>query len=143
MGLDNVEFRNSISVEDYNRLRKSAGWKEIEPNQARGSIENSAFLVSVIIDGETVGMGRVFTDGGHVVVISDIVVLPQYQRKGLGKTIMNTIMDYIRNSIKPGEAVFVNLMAAKDKEPFYRKFGFVERPNKGVGAGMTQWITLK
>ena len=58
MGLDNVEFRNSISVEDYNRLRKSAGWKEIEPNQARGSIENSAFLVSVIIDGETVGMAE-------------------------------------------------------------------------------------
>jgi|GEM_PF-2543166 len=26
-----VEYRHTISVEDYNKLRKSAGWREIEP----------------------------------------------------------------------------------------------------------------
>ena len=28
-------------------------------------------------------------------------------------------------------------------EPFYKKFGFEERPNDKVGAGMTQWITYE
>jgi hypothetical protein len=39
-----------------------------------------------------------------------------------------------------GQKVYVNLMSAKGKEPFYKKFGFEERPNDKVGAGMTQWI---
>jgi len=36
--------------------------------------------------------------------------------------------------------VFINLMAAKGRESFYKQFGFVERPNEEFGAGMTQWI---
>lgn len=34
----------------------------------------------------------------------------------------------------------VNLMAAKGKEPFYKKFGFIERPNDKHGAGMIQYL---
>lgn len=32
------------------------------------------------------------------------------------------------------------LMAVKGKEEFYKKFGFVERPNENFGCGMHQWI---
>jgi hypothetical protein len=32
-------------------------------------------------------------------------------------------------------------MAAKDKEGFYEKFGFVSRPRENRGAGMDMWIT--
>jgi hypothetical protein len=31
-------------------------------------------------------------------------------------------------------------MAAKNKETFYKQFGFEGRPNDKVGAGMTQWM---
>jgi hypothetical protein len=31
-------------------------------------------------------------------------------------------------------------MAAKGKEPFYEKFGFLLRPNEKTGAGMDQWF---
>lgn len=136
----NTVYRDSISVEDYNRLRKSAGWRDIEPHQAQRGIDHSAYIVSAVIDGQTVGMGRLVTDGGHVALITDIVVLPEYQGKGIGKTIVNRIMGCIRDSLKPGESVNVNVMTAKGKEPFYRQFGFVERPNDELGAGMTQWI---
>ena len=34
-------------------------------------------------------------------------------------------------------------MAAKGKEPFYEKFGFSERPNENLGAGMDQWFLLE
>jgi len=36
--------------------------------------------------------------------------------------------------------VFVNLMAAKGQESFYKQFGFEERPNEKDGAGMAQWV---
>ena len=53
---------------------------------------------------------------------------------------MENIMEYLNNSLKDGQEIFVNLMSAKNRETFYKQFGFVERPNDKVGAGMTQWI---
>ena len=35
------------------------------------------------------------------------------------------------------------LLAAKGKEPFYEKLGFVERPNDRLGAGMDQLFILE
>ncbi len=33
----------------------------------------------------------------------------------------------------------VGLMATKGLEKFYKKFSFIERPNKNFGSGMTQF----
>ncbi len=59
-----VKYIYSISVEDYNHLRKSAGWAELEGKQALTGINNSAFLVAAIANNETVGVTRVVSDGG-------------------------------------------------------------------------------
>jgi len=135
-----VTYVNSITAEDFNKLRKSVGWTEISAGRAKTGIDNSAFIVAAICEGKTVGMARVVSDGGYIALIVDVIVLPEYQGKGIGKTMMNMVMQYINNSINSGEGIFVNLMAAKGKEPFYKKFGFVERPNEKYGAGMTLWI---
>lgn len=34
----------------------------------------------------------------------------------------------------------MKLAAAKGKEALYKKFGFIERPNEDVGAGMTLYF---
>ena len=39
-----------------------------------------------------------------------------------------------------GYRIMVSLKAAKNKEGFYKKFGFIERPNEDFGPGMHQWI---
>lgn len=72
-------------------------------------------------------MGRVIGDGGTAFYIHDIIVLPEHQNKGLGKTIMENIMSYIKSGFKQGMMVY--LMAAKGKEGFYEKFGFAQRPS--------------
>lgn len=136
-----IEYVNSISCTDYNHLRKSVGWNEIAVRQAQIGINNSAYIVSAIYKGKTVGMARVVSDGGYVVILVDVIVLPEFQGKGIGKTMLNRVMEYIRSSLAEGEGVFVNLMAAKGKEAFYRQFGFIERPTDQLGAGMTQWIS--
>lgn len=45
-----IKYIDQISVEDYNDLRKSVGWNEIEEMQALTGIQGSAFLVSAIVD---------------------------------------------------------------------------------------------
>jgi len=137
-----IKYANQISVEDYNYLRKSVEWAELESKQALTGINNSAFLVSAIDveNDKTVGVARLVSDGGYIAVIADVIVSPEYQGNGIGKTMMRKIMTFIRGNLEEGQFAFVNLMAAKDRESFYAQFGFETRPNEKVGAGMTQYI---
>ncbi len=136
----NVSYTDQISAQDYNNLRKSVGWQELEVQQARTGIKNSALLIAAVVEGKTVGVTRIVSDGGYIVIIVDVIVLPEYQGNGIGKTMMRKAMDYIRSTLSVGQCVFVNLMAAKDRESFYSQFGFEIRPNENAGAGMTQYI---
>ena len=135
-----IEFGNSVTVNDFNGLRKSVGWKTIEKELAQKTIENALFIVTAVYNGEIIGMARVSGDGGYTIIITDVIVKPDYQNKGIGTKLMQEIMKYIKNSLKDTQEVFVNLMAAKGREAFYKQFGFEERPNDKVGAGMSQWI---
>ncbi|MGI6004580.1 MAG: GNAT family N-acetyltransferase [Christensenellales bacterium] len=137
-----LRYEHSISVDEYTYLRKSVGWNELEKEQALRGIENSAYLISVYDGDKIVAVARTVSDGGYVVLIVDVIVLPQYQGKGIGKIMMQRIMSHIKNSLKAGQKVQVNLMAAKGREGFYSQFGFGTRPNDNEGAGMTQWLTV-
>jgi predicted N-acetyltransferase YhbS len=135
-----IDYRSNISVTDYNMLRKSVGWNEIEKTQAQIGINNSAYLVAAYYDNKSIGLTRVISDGGYGVFIVDVIVLPEFQGKGVGKAMMEMTMNSIKNSLKEGYCAYVNLMSAKGRESFYSKFGFEARPNENVGAGMTQWL---
>lgn len=138
-GMDEITYVNSISVDDFNRLRKAVGWSEIEPGQAQRSIDGTEYIVAAVFRGEAIGMARVITDGGYVSLISDVIVLPQHQRKGIGMKMMGIVIDHILRGVGEGEKAFINLMAAKDKQGFYKRFGFDERPNDALGPGMSMW----
>ena len=140
--MNSIIYTNKISVEDYNHLRESVKWPTLENKQALTGINNSAFLISAIDteSSKTVGVTRIVSDGGYIVLIADVIVLPEYQGNSIGKTMMQEAMAFIRNNLEKDQFVFVNLMAAKDKEPFYKQFGFETRPNENIGAGMTQYI---
>ncbi len=112
----------------------------MHPDQIKRGLENSAFIVAAKDGENTVGMARYISDGGYVVFIVDVIVLPEYQRKGIGKVMVGKIMEHIRCNLKDGYCIQVDLMAAKGKENFYEEFGFIKRPNDTFGCGMTQRI---
>lgn len=136
----NITYTNSISIEDYTMLRGTTGWQEIETSQAEAGLKGSEFL-TVAKDGEnTVGMARFISDGGYIGFISDVIVLPEYQKLGIGKRLVGQVMDYASSRLKDGQSMMISLMAAKGKEPFYQKFGFESRPNEDFGCGMHCWL---
>lgn len=135
-----ITYSNTVSVVDYNYLRKSVGWDVMPEKKAQDGILGSAYLVSANINDNTIGMARVITDGGCVAYIVDVIVLPEYQRQGIGKAMLTMIMTYLWDNMEQGDIFYVGLMAAKGKEAFYKQFGFMERPNEHLGAGMIQWI---
>lgn len=140
MNVSDILYVHTIEKSDYSFLRKSVGWPQLSDRQAFCSINSSAYFIAAKYEGKTIGMTRVVSDGGYIAYIADVIVLPEYQGLGIGKTMVGMAMQFIKDGMCEGETVFVNLMAAKGKEPFYSKFGFAERPNETHGAGMTQYL---
>jgi GNAT superfamily N-acetyltransferase len=134
-----IIYASDITVEDYNKLRSSVGWNIIKPERAERGLNNSISFVAY--DGEdAVGLARIITDGGYVSSIYDVIVHPDYQRQGIGKGLMERVMEYIKNDLEEGENQMICLFAAQGKEAFYKEYGFLERPNESLGAGMSQWV---
>lgn len=136
----NIELKHSLTVKEYNALRKSVNWKELPEAQAERGLSNTYYLTAAVIDGQAVGMARLISDGGYVAYLADVVVNQDYQGLGIGKLILKDMLDYIKNTLSQGDQVMVVLVAAKGKEDFYTKYGFIQRPNEMYGAGMTLWL---
>ena len=135
-----ITYTNELTAEEFNALRVSVGWTAIESSLAKKGLENTAFTVCAKDCEKAVGMARVITDYGYVVYISDVVVLPEYQGKGIGREIMSKVLNYINENIALNQRKFVTLMAANGKEEFYKKFGF---DASTTATGMIKWIEKK
>lgn len=68
----------------------------------------------------------------------DIIVLPEFQGRGIGKKIMATVLEFI-DSHSVNNSI-IGLMSAVGKERFYESFGFIKRPNERMGCGMNVWV---
>jgi len=123
------------SPDDYNRLRRDAGWPEMGSMVSACSLTHSCFSVCAYDGSDLVGMGRVVGDLGLCFYIQDVIVVGTHQGKGLGDAIMFRLMKYI--SEHATENTYVGLMSAVGKESFYHRYGFTTRPTETLGAGMT------
>jgi len=136
-----VDYIHQISIEDYNRLRVAVGWNAYKPEKVGIALKRSDFITVAQIENQTIGMARVIQDGLQALVM-DVIVLPEYQNRGIGKELMKQVMDYLDNISREG-GLFVNLMSAQNREGFYERYGFEKRPNERRGSGKTQWIEAK
>lgn len=135
-----IEYKDDITSEAYNSMREAVGWQLLELEQAQKGLDNSVYL-TVAYDGDApVGMARVIGDGGYMYLIADVMVLPEYQKKGIGKGLLENVNDYLDSLGKDGKYIMVNLMATVGNEGFYEKHGYVKRPDENMGAGMVRWI---
>ena len=115
---------NILQAEDFIRLRLQTGFVEIPVNHARKALQNGLINVSAIYNGELVGMGRLVGDGAMYWYLQEIVILPQFQRKGIGTMIVNHLVDYAKANSTTGKFTTIGGVSAKGKEPFYEKMGF-------------------
>jgi GNAT superfamily N-acetyltransferase len=119
---------------DYNRLREAVGWGAYRKEVIARSLPHSCYCVCAVAYGQVVGMARIVGDGGLVYYIQDVIVLPAFQGQGIGTRIMDRIMAYI--GMHASHNTIIGLMAAKGKEAFYERYGFIRRPSDRYGAGM-------
>ena len=126
----------SLTADEFIILYNSVGWNSPKKEQVTLALENSNFTVCIKDEEKPVGMGRVIGDGALSFFIKDIAVLPDYQNRGIGRIILNEMINYIKSSVPSGCDVCVELISSEGTEPFYEKFGFGKKPGNGMGHGM-------
>lgn len=117
------ELSLAIPGEDeYLALRRAAGLSAMTPEGARLGLPASWCSVCLRHAGELVGMGRVVGDGGLFLFVVDIAVAPAWQRQGLGRRIMQALMDEV-HAHAPARTM-VGLIADGTAYRLYETFGF-------------------
>lgn len=128
--------RSTPAVKDYLALVESTGWPGIVEKGARKiaeALSNSWYLVCAYEGDRLVGSGRIVSDGAHQALICDLIVLPEYQGRGIGSEILTRLLKKCRDR----DITMVSLFAAQGKSGYYTRFGFEERPHDAPGM---RWV---
>lgn len=96
---------------------KEVGMASHEPDVHRRAFAASHTTVFVYDGSCLAGFGRAISDGQYQAAIYDVAVVPRFQGQGIGKTIVQTIL----NRLKHCNLI---LYASPGKEGFYKNLGF-------------------
>ncbi|SCW33747.1 Predicted N-acetyltransferase YhbS [Paenibacillus tianmuensis] len=113
-------------------LYESLGWNSLNlsVDELKKMCNQSWYAIYAFDDQKLVGMGRIISDGVITGIICGLCVLPSYQSKGIGKEMVNRMIDHCeRNRVIP------QLMCTESLESYYESFGF-----KKFTVGMTRKI---
>ena len=93
-----IEYQ-TYREEEILPLYASVGWTAYTdaPDVLHRGFERS-LLTLAAYEGETlVGLARAVGDGETVVLMQDLLVFPQYQRRGIGTALMRAMMERFAN----------------------------------------------
>lgn len=127
---------NIDNVEEFNYLFDEVGWGAHDYEVSAKALKNNVYSVSVYDNDKIIGYGRIIGDSLIYLYIHDIMVHPSYQGKGIGKQIMQKLVDKINEIRKENPYLRAYLGASLSKEDFYKKCGFITREEAGLGPGM-------
>lgn len=89
-------YKTSISIDDYITLRQDVGWESLNKGQAQAGIEHSFFILGCYDGDEIVGSAKVILDRGYIAYLADVMVMPEYQKQGIGKELVNRMILHLK-----------------------------------------------
>lgn len=115
------EYQN-YNEDEIISLYKSVGWVNYtnNPLMLKESFANSLKILGAYDNEKLLGVIRVVGDGHSVVFIQDILIYPEYQRKGIGTALLKRVLqDY--------KYVYQKHLLTENTEKtiqFYKSLGF-------------------
>ena len=93
-----IEYR-TYREEDILPLYTSVGWTAYTdaPDALRRGFEKSLLTLAAYEGKTLVGLARAVGDGETIVLMQDLLVFPQYQRRGIGTALMRAMMERFAN----------------------------------------------
>ena len=129
--MDIKKYEN-FHLEDIINLYQSVGWTNYL--ERTGILEeayaNSLCVLGAYDSDRLVGIIRAVGDGQTIVFVQDIIVLPEYQRKGIGTKLLKAVVEKYKD-VYQIELLTDNTEKTKT---FYRSAGFTASDDIGCVA---------
>ena len=117
-----IRKQEIVKLEDVFYLYQAVGWTNYtnQPQMLERALSHS-LAIYLALDGDTVvGLIRLVGDGFSSVFVQDLIVLPSYQRQGIGSALM-------KEALEDYKEVYQVQLATEQTEKnvgFYRSMGF-------------------
>ena len=117
-----VRKQDVVKLEDVLHLYQAVGWTNYtnQPQMLEQALSHS-LAIYVALDGDAVvGLIRLVGDGFSSVLVQDLIVLPIYQRQGIGSALMKEALEDYKDAYQ------VQLVTEQTERTlgFYRSMGF-------------------
>lgn len=129
-----IKKQEIVKLEDVLHLYQAVGWTNYthQPEMLEQALSHS-LAIYVALDGDAeVGLIRLVGDGFSSVLVQDLIVLPIYQRQGIGSALMKEALEDYKDAYQ---------VQTERTLGFYRSMGF-EILSTYNCIGMT-WVNRK
>lgn len=130
----NYEIKEDMlpSMNELISLYNNVGWINYtnNPKMLEKAYNNSLKIVSAWDKNQLIGIIRVVGDGHSIIYVQDLLVLEEYQGKGIGSKLLGSV-------VKIYENVYQKILLTEDKEStvkFYEHCGFTKSNEFGCVA---------
>ena len=113
---------SSVSINDVLHLYQAVGWTNYthQPQMLEQALSHSLAIYMALDGDAVVGLVRLVGDGFSSVFVQDLIVLPSYQRQGIGSNLMKeALADY-----KDAYQIQLATEQTEKNLGFYRYLGF-------------------
>ncbi len=125
-----IEMVHDWPKEQIVELYKSGGWwEEHYDSDGLDALIKGSFAFAIAVDAATglaIGRGRAISDGVSDAWLQDIVVLDDYRKRGIGRAIIQKLLDYCISK----DLTWVGLVAEPGTKEFYKPLGFATLPGE-------------
>ena len=117
-----IKKQEIVKLEDVLHLYQAVGWTNYtnQPQMLEQALSHSLVIYLALDDDAVVGLIRLIGDGFSSVFVQDLIVLPSYQRQGIGSALM-------KQALEDFKEVYQVQLATEQTEKnvgFYRSMGF-------------------
>ena len=117
-----VRKQELVNINDVLHLYQAVGWTNYtnQPQMLEQALSHS-LAIYLALDGDAVvGLVRLVGDGFSSIFVQDLIVLPSYQRQGIGSALMRKALEDFKDAYQ------VQLVTEQTEKTlgFYRSLGF-------------------
>ena len=128
-----IVFKDTITADEANAIRKSMGWRQLHPEQAKANLDGNTLLISAYDDDKAIAMAGLRWNGGSFAIMN-VLLNPEYQNQGIEKEFTTRVFEFLRGKLEPGFGIQVDIYVRSGQEEMYEDFGFklITPENRGI-----------
>jgi GNAT superfamily N-acetyltransferase len=127
------------TANEYIDLVERVGWRPRDRSAVEIALANSLYAVCAAIDDEVVGCGRVIGDGALHLYLTDVIVRPEWQGRGIGGRIVVALTGFV--DAVPYRNTLVAVLPTRGLQGFYERHGY--KAQGPESPAMQRWVNAR